>query len=254
MEDFEKHFARLQEEFLDFATDSVQTLDRIVDDADRQRELTPAAMVELARIVHSIKGMGSNFGYNNLTILAHRLEDFLSSVDTLGAADLADLRYYVDRFGDVVDGTISRDGPIDTVVRALPMRSRFEIADVTVAKVEVGLVMEAGAQFRLVAKELAACGYRVMPVHSSLQAVEYVYLTRPDLVIVSANMPGMDGIDLVRALKAMRATEAIPCALLTAFDRDSKALQAVPKSVPIIRKGKEFGDDLAQALQSVGLL
>ncbi|UUX50333.1 response regulator [Nisaea acidiphila] len=254
MEDFEKHLAQLHQEFLDHSNDRVAHLDDMLDAASAKGELEPGAQIELARIVHSLKGSGTTYGYPNLTIIAHRLEDYLAASDGSESLSLKDIRIFVDRIGDVIDGRISQDGPIDTIVRSLPMRSRFDVSDVTITEIEVDLIMEPGAQARLVTKELEACGYRVTHVQSSIQAIGYVYQTRPDCVFVSANMPGLDGVDFVRALKAMRATEEIPCALLTAFSRDNQLLQGLPESVPVIRKGKYFGDDLADALQKLGLL
>ncbi|WP_193170454.1 ATP-binding response regulator [Nisaea nitritireducens] len=254
MEDFEKHLARLHQEFLDYANDSIGQLDKMLDGAAERGELEPSEMVDLARIVHSLKGSGGTFGFTNLTILAHRCEDYISASDSGAPLKISDIRIFVDRLGDVIDGRISNDGPIDTVVRSLPMRSRFDVSDVTATEVEIGLIMEPGAQARLVTKELEACGYRVTGVQSSIQGIGYVYQTRPDCVFVSANMPGMDGVDLICALKAMKATKDIPCALLTSFTRDNQLLKTLPETVPIVRKGKEFGDDLAEALQKLGLI
>lgn len=254
MEDFEKHLAQLHQEFLDQANDSIAQLDGMLDAAAERGGLGGSELVSIARIVHSLKGSGGTFDYPNLTVLAHRLEDYLSASDASAPLKLEDVRIFVDRIGDVVDGRISREGPIDTIVRSLPMRSRFDIADVSITEIEVGLIMEGGAQARLVTKELEACGYRVTHLQSSIQAIGYVYQTRPDCVFVSANMPGLDGVDFVRALKAMKATESIPCALLTAFARDNQLLRGLPDSVPVVRKGAQFGDDLADALQKLGLL
>lgn len=254
MEDFEKHLAQLHQEFLDHSNDRIAYMDKVLDAAGSRGALEPAEQIELARIVHSLKGSGTTYGYPNLTVIAHRLEDYLGASDGTTQVTLGDIRIFVDRIGDVIDGRISRDGPIDTIVRSLPMRSRFDVSDVTITEIEVGLIMEPGAQARLVTKELEACGYRVTHIQSSIQAISYVYQTRPDCVFVSANMPGIDGVDFIRALKVMRATEDIPCALLTAFSRDNQILQALPESVPVIRKGTHFGDDLADALQTLGLL
>ncbi len=254
MDDFEKHLERLHQEFIDSANDSIGQLDEMLDRAAKRGEISPLEMVDLARVVHSLKGSGSTFGFTNLTILAHRCEDYISASDSGAPLKIADVRLFVDRLGDVIDGRISNDGPIDTVVRSLPMRSRFNVSDVTATEVEVGLIMEPGAQARLVTKELEACGYRVTGMQSSIQGIGYIYQTRPDCVFVSANMPGMDGVDLICALKAMKVTKDIPCALLTSFTKDNKLLKALPETVPIVRKGKEFGDDLAEALQKLGLI
>ena len=254
MEDFEKHLARLHQEFLDYANDSIGQLDKTLDAAAERGELEASEMLDLTRIVHSLKGSGGTFGLTNLTILAHRCEDYIAASDTGAPLNIADVRTYIDRLGDVIDGRISSDGPIDTIVRSLPMRSRFDVSDVTATEVEVGLVMEPGAQARLVTKELEACGYRVTGMQSSIQSIGYIYQTRSDCVFVSANMPGMDGVDLICALKAMKVTKDIPCALLTSFTKDNQLLQALPESVPVVRKGKDFGDDLADALQKLGII
>lgn len=254
MEDFEKHLEMLHQEFLDSSSDSLLQLDTMLDGAAERGEILQSEMVNLARIVHSLKGSGGTFGFTNLTILAHRFEDYIAASESGIPIKIEDVRHFVDLLGDVIDGRISSDGPIDTIVRSLPMRSRFDVSDVTVTNVEVGLIMDPGAQARLVTKELEACGYRVTGIQSSIQGFSYIYQTRPDCVFVSANMPGMDGVDLICAIKAMKATKDIPCALLTAFNRDNQLLQALPETVPIVRKGKYFGDDLAEALQKLRLI
>ncbi len=95
---------------------------------------------------------------------------------------------------------------------------------------------------------MQACGYRVTIVTATVAALEQVVRTRPDMVIISAVMPGLSGIDLAVALSAMPETRNIPCALITSLRPDDEHLAFVPDRVPIIRKGSAFGDDLAAAL------
>ena len=83
----------------------------------------------------------------------------------------------------------------------------------------------------------------------TIEALELILETKPDLVITAQVMPRMSGVDLACALAAMPATRGIPVALLTSLDPDHPDLRALPMNVGLIRRGKQFGDDLADVLQ-----
>ena len=72
--------------------------------------------------------------------------------------------------------------------------------------------------------------------------------TRPDMVIASMELSEMTGIDLSCAFAAMPQTHAMPFALLTSYSWGNPALDRLPPRAALLRKGKEFGGDLAEAL------
>ena len=90
---------------------------------------------------------------------------------------------------------------------------------------------------------------RVATVLNPIEALELILETKPDLVITAQVLPRMSGVDLACALAAMPATKGIPVALLTSLDPDHPDLRALPMNVGLIRRGKQFGDDLADVLQ-----
>jgi len=120
--------------------------------------------------------------------------------------------------------------------------------------VEVMLVMLHSSQATFVEREMQACGYRTLIVTSPFEAFEQVVRTRPDMVIVSAVLSGLSGIDLATALATMPETRNTPVAVLTSLDDNDENLNLLPKSVPVIRKGEAFGDDLAKAMSHHFLL
>ena len=61
-------------------------------------------------------------------------------------------------------------------------------------------------------------GYRVVTAGSGREALELASSERPDLVLLDAMMPGLDGYEVCRRLKEDRRTRAIPVVFLTARD------------------------------------
>ncbi len=222
--------------------------------ADRARELdsaldTSTDLEPLRRFAFETKGQAHNFSISLLEMVAARLEDYTSAVTSIDEGRVEDLRIYLDTITDILDGSIGPDTPPANVVRTLPARpASSSIADAKVLDVEVMLVMLHGAQTRFVERELQACGYRMSICTSTTAALDHAIHTKPDMMIISAMMPGMSGIDLCIALSHMPETRNIPVALITSLAEGDEQLHFVPDKVPIIRKSDRFGDDLAEAL------
>jgi two-component system alkaline phosphatase synthesis response regulator PhoP len=66
---------------------------------------------------------------------------------------------------------------------------------------------------RLVSDYLQAAGFRVVTAHDGKMAMAQFRYERPDLVVLDLNMPGMDGLDVARAIRQERNT---PIIMLTA--------------------------------------
>ena len=183
------------------------------------------------------------------------LEDYLNAIDRIADWSLPGIRAFLDALQNVVDGGIADDADPSLVVRGLPARPRvLGVDDNETLDVEVMLVMDHNAATGIVEREMQACGYRTTVVTSPFEAFEIAVRTRPDLVIVSAVLEGLTGIDLATALATMPETRNTPVAVLTSLDDDDANLNLLPKSVPVIHKGDRFGDDLAKAMSHHFLL
>lgn len=184
-----------------------------------------------------------------LTPLSHRLEEYLTQAEQITEDNLDDLQRFSDKISAILDGETIRPEDIATIIRQLPHKSTFEVSDVTVTDTEVTLILPQKTAARVVERELAACGYRVSTVLDPIEAFSIVLETKPDLVITTAVMARLSGIDLACALNAMPTTKDIPVAVLTSLELNHPDLQALPDSVGLIRRGEEFGNDLAEVLQ-----
>jgi DNA-binding response OmpR family regulator len=73
----------------------------------------------------------------------------------------------------------------------------------------------------LVAFRLERSGYTVLRAHDGEQALALALEARPDLAVLDAMMPKLDGFELTRRLRADAATRRMPIILLTARVQDS---------------------------------
>lgn len=188
-----------------------------------------------------------------LAPLTHRLEDYLSALKTLEDKHIDDLQTIADRIAAVLDGEDVAVEAVAEVMRSMPHKPVFDVDDITFSEVEVMLVMPQRSAAKIVARELAACGYRVSTVLDPMDALALAVSLKPDLVITGMVMPRLSGVDLACALTAMPATRKIPVALLTSLERGHADLADLPMSCGLIRRGNQFGDDLAMVLDRFGI-
>jgi two-component system, cell cycle response regulator DivK len=69
-------------------------------------------------------------------------------------------------------------------------------------------------------------GYRVEEAEDGLQALEKAQRLRPDLIIMDLALPGLDGWEATRRLKAAEKTRAIPVIALTGHALEGQAERA----------------------------
>ncbi len=78
----------------------------------------------------------------------------------------------------------------------------------------------------LLEQELGAAGYRTIAAGSGEQAVALAAQKQPDLVLLDVVMPGIDGYETCRRLKASEATRFIPVIMLTALTETAEKVRA----------------------------
>ena len=70
----------------------------------------------------------------------------------------------------------------------------------------------------LISLDLQQQGYRVVTASDGEKAVHVAALTRPDIILMDIAMPGTDGLEATRKLRADAMTQTIPVIALTAYD------------------------------------
>jgi CheY-like chemotaxis protein len=71
-------------------------------------------------------------------------------------------------------------------------------------------------------------GLRVWTARDGLEALQQARILQPDVIVLDFDMPGMNGLEVTRRLKADPRTQAVPVILFTGEDRklDGDALAA----------------------------
>ena len=230
-------------------------MNRLLDDIARTGA-SDELLSGLQRHAHNLRITGSSFGFPIVTLIAQRLEAYLTDMSQWSDRSQQDAQEFTDALGEMLERRQQPDdAEIARVVRGLPSQvSRtFSPGDVEIRNVEILLVTPARAIAKLLAKQIMACGFRVNTVQDPVEGLSMALRLRPDMVITSQEMKGLNGVDLIRALKAMEGTENIPCAILTSQELASTAFARLPQDSPALRTGGHFADDFAKVVTQFGL-
>jgi len=80
------------------------------------------------------------------------------------------------------------------------------------------LVVEDDAETRrFYSSALAAHGFRIGEAHNGFQALEKAFADTPDLILTDISVPGLDGIELCRRLRADVRTAPVPVLAITGY-------------------------------------
>jgi two-component system, chemotaxis family, chemotaxis protein CheY len=101
------------------------------------------------------------------------------------------------------------------------------------------LVVDDGSLIRLYYREtLEAAGFEIAEAINGIEALEKVLSERFDLVIVDINMPKMDGVSFLRALRSQEGDAgAIPALMISseAGEQDADAARAAGANFYLVK-------------------
>ena len=80
---------------------------------------------------------------------------------------------------------------------------------------------------KLLAYELSDHGHEVLTAIDGLQALEMAGSERPDVILLDIMMPGIDGIEVCRRLKADAGLRPVPVILISALERQDDVVRGL---------------------------
>ncbi len=109
------------------------------------------------------------------------------------------------------------------------------------------IVDDTPANLRLLASMLGERGYKVRPANNGMLALDAAHALTPDLVLLDVRMPGMDGYQVCRQLKADEQTRDIPIIFISALDEvEDKVKGFAAGGVDYVTKPFQFDEVLAR--------
>lgn len=96
------------------------------------------------------------------------------------------------------------------------MAQEYTFVEAFVARGRILIVEDDKDILNLVAWHLKASDYEVLKAEDGVSGLDIVMREKPDLVILDLMLPGMDGLEVCKALKRNKDTATIPIIMLTA--------------------------------------
>lgn len=234
-------------EFMDHCADKIELMDQAAEVLFEGGPKAAAALADIRREAHSLKGLGTSYGFPLMTVVAHRLEDFLNISGFPGPHMARQIVGFLDALREAASPG-GRPGAVReaAILRSLPIREESE--DGAAAADSALVVLPRGLQRRLIEDELRSLGLRAMGLAEGSDALEAARRLNPNLIVTGAVIEGMSGIDLCCSLRADLETRSVPIVLVTSFAPDDYRLKSLPEDISVVFKGEAFAHDLAMAL------
>ena len=241
---------QIEAEYIEETTDLLDEIDVVIEQLASGTEEGKKRFQVLMAKLSSLCTTGQHTNHALLNVTMHRFLNYLSGIDKPTIGQIQDVQIFTDTMQGILDGSIEHAGwDFSEFVRSLPVRRPLDIEDVAHLDIEIMVVETKRTAAAIIERELQACGYVVVIVKSPLEAISLAVKTKPDMILASAELDDISGVDLGCALSAMPSTKSIPFGLLTSYERGNKKLAELPDSVAILSKGSKFSDDLADALE-----
>jgi DNA-binding response OmpR family regulator len=87
------------------------------------------------------------------------------------------------------------------------------------------IVDDTPANLALLSDTLSEANYRVLVATDGLSAIEQIDYLKPDIILMDVMMPGIDGFETCRRLKANPLTQSIPILFMTGLSELTNLLR-----------------------------
>ncbi len=91
---------------------------------------------------------------------------------------------------------------------------------------DILVVDDVSENLKLLLSLLTPVGYKVRPASNGAEALDAVKRKKPDLILLDIKMPGMDGFEVCKRLKADSQLKKIPIIFITALGETADKVKA----------------------------
>lgn len=252
---YEMIVAALRDDFITDARDKIDQIDDVLDAIEAGEGRYENHLLDIQRLVHSIKGMAGSFGFMSISRIAHAMEDYVEIVSSQSAVPIKECRNFIAAIDQVLT---ARSEPTEEEAVMLldglpvPHHRNANIPDKMLGKAVV--LMPKGLQRKIMAQELVNLGFRVIIADDPLELMDVCLSGLPDIVVTSMMLDRLSGTELAKALGVIDRTKHIRVAVFTSDDTLDGSSDELPASTGIIRKGPTMSRDFLGWLKAQQVL
>jgi len=236
--------ADMRQDFIEGARDTLETVEDEVEALRSGLGNPDNHILEIKRIIHSIKGAGGSFGFPTISKIAHGLEDYLETSGDVSTVAAEDLMVFVDTLTDIlVAGEEPDDELAHMMLRSLPT-GRRQSGVRALDKGSALMIMPRGVQRKIISQELAQLGYKVAILDAVIDALDMALTLKPDYLITTQALERTNGIELAWVLQTFEATRHVKVVVVTADEISTDMLESLPPRTTLIKKGPHFSLEL----------
>lgn len=236
--------ADIRQDFIDNTRDKLDVVDDEIEALRTGSDQPEQHILEIKRIIHSIKGGGGSFGFPTISKVAHGLEDYLETSGDISTVVADDLQVFVNTLTDILMAREEPDPELaHMMLRSLPT-GRRQSGVRALDKGSAMMLMPRGVQRKIISQELAQLGYKVSILDNPIAAIDMALTLKPDYVIVTQVLERMTGMEMAWALQMFQATRNVKVAVVTADDISNDMLESLPPHTTLIKKGPRFSLEL----------
>ena len=170
---------------------------------------------EICYLAHTLKGAARNFGAEQMVRLSTQLEEKVRRGEL---QDTQKILLLIESAADILSSDLSK--------RHESLKQHYTSVDDFESK-DMVLVVDDDRTSRVVlAEALRNSGCEVHDAVDAAQALEVCNRYMPDLIIIDAIMPGINGFDLCQTIRKMPHGEDIPILIITASDTEDAVSKA----------------------------
>jgi len=254
--ELEMILADMRQEFIESCEDRLDEVEDALMRGISGKGRIADSILDVKRNVHSVKGLGSSFGFNSVSLLAHSTEDYIETCEEIEVDNLKDIQFFIDRIRSILEaGEDPSEDATAEIIHNLPLIGRkIHSPKLKDQDIRLLFLMPKGIQRKIIGRELATFGFNVITAESSVSAIDLAMTHKPDIIISSMVVGRLTGIELARIFSVIEATYHSRFLLVTASDLSADKLETLPKNTTILRKGMNFSKDLYQFLRDSNLL
>ncbi|WP_085905259.1 response regulator [Kiloniella majae] len=248
-------FQGLRIEFADQCRVVTDELESLLNQVYDGKYDTSTAIQLMRREMHNLKGQGSVFGYPVISMIAHRLEDYLAKENALEITNINEVNIYLDHIRGIINSAkLPTEAETTELLRSLPQSGFSNHSDVEIEaiseEVEIMAVTSSKLHRHRLESAVTKPGWRLISFNSTLNLLENALASPPNGVIVSGELPSISGIELATVFQALPKLKNVPFAILTSRSKTDSHFKDLPNTVEYISTGQGFSGDVQRMIEA----